>query len=159
MEKDEALLETISILETIPGGPQVVAWFDGWPEFGDAEVLELRLIRRGPSLLRLAASASEGGRWRGAPFKHAVFDFALRDMLDIRLDGFSHQNVIGGLRLRRAQDAPVHPSVRGIGLVRGEVEMELRPCAGAHGTIRCTIENIAITPVRDYQAADVELGS
>lgn len=120
MEKSEALLETIALLESIPGGRAVIDWFSGWPEFGDAEVLELRLVRRGSSLLRVSAEVR-----RRPPVKHAVFDFTLRDMIDVTLDGFSHQNVIGGLTLHRAQDQPVHPSLRGIGLTRGEIEIEL----------------------------------
>ena len=89
--------------------------------------------------------------------KHAVFEFTLRDMIDTYLDGFSHQNVIGGLTLHRAQDQPVHPSLHGTGLTHGEVEIELGPCFGAHGMIRCTIEKIAITPVDDYQNAEASL--
>jgi Immunity protein 50 len=148
------LEETISILKEIPGGSEVIEWFGGWPEFGDAEVLELRLVRRGPSSLRLAAEVSAAGKHRGPPFKHAVFDFTLRDMIDVYLDGFSHQNVIGGLTLRRTKDQTVHRSLYGIGLVRGEVEIELEPCAGALGIIRCTIDNISIVPVENYQEAD-----
>ncbi len=75
-------------------------------------------------------------------------------MIDVHLDGFSRQNVIGGLRLRRGQDREVHPSLLGQGLVLGEVEIELVPCAGAFGSIRCTIAKIAISPVEDYQKAD-----
>jgi len=82
-----------------------------------------------------------------------VFDFSLRDMINAHLDGFSAQNVIAGLRLRRARDRAMHPSLSGYGLVPGEVEIELAPCAGAFGTIRCTIVEIAIMPVADYQEA------
>jgi hypothetical protein len=146
--------ETISILRETTGGPDVIAWFHGHPAFGDAEVLELRLVRTGKSILRLAAMASKKGLRAGPPFKHAVFEFSLRDMIDVHVDGFSHRNVIGGLTLRRTQDQAVHRSLYGIGLVRGEVEMELEPCAGALGIIRCTIESIGITEVEDYQKAD-----
>jgi hypothetical protein len=151
---DESLEDTISILNEIPGGREVVGWFGGWPEFGDAEVVELRLVRKGPSRLRLAAMVSEGGKHQGRPFKHAVFDFSLRDMIDVHLDGFGRQNVVGGLRLRRAPDRAMHPSLLGHAPVPGEVEIELAPCAGAFGTIRCTIAKIAITPVEDYQKTD-----
>ncbi len=152
MDESQALQETISILETIPGGRAVIEWFGGQPEFGDAEILELRLVRRGPSVLRVSATASENRR--GPPFRHAVFEFTLRDTIDVHLDGFSHQNVIGGLRLRAAKDQPAHPGVRGIGVARGVVELEVTPCAGAHGMVRCTVEKIAITRVENYQTAD-----
>ena len=151
MEIGGALQETIALLKTIPGGPEAVAWFNGWPEFGDAEVVELRLARRGPSLLRIFAMASEGGKV-GPPFKEAIFDFTLRDMVDVNLEGFGRQNVIGGLALQRSTDQPVHPSLVGIGLARGEVEIELWTCAGAHGMIRCTIDKIVITPLTDNRA-------
>ncbi len=156
--EDEALEETLSILKDISGGAEVIEWFNGWPEFGDAEVLELRLVRQGASLLRLAAEASEAGKYQGAPFKHAVFQFVLRDMIDVHLDGFGRQNVIGGLTLRRATKQTLHPSLLGIGLVPGEVELQLEPCAGSFGWIRCTIEKVTITPVADYQKAD-EVGA
>jgi hypothetical protein len=151
--EDERLEETVSILNGIPGGREVIAWFGGRPEFGDAEVIELRLVRKGSSRLRLAATFSAGGKYQGPPFKHAVFDFSLHDMMDVHLDGFSRQNVIGGLRLRRARDRSTHPSLLGYGLAPGEVEIELAPCAGAFGSIRCTIGKIAISPVEDYQKA------
>jgi hypothetical protein len=152
--EDQNLKETVSILNEIPGGRAAVAWFHGRPEFGEAEVLELRLVRKGPSRLRLSASVRDGEAHKGSFFKHAVFDFTLRDMIDVHLDGFGHQNVIDGLRLRRAEPRAMHPSLLGIGLAAGEVEIELRPCAGAFGTIRCNIEKIVITPVADYQKAD-----
>jgi len=152
--EDERLEETVSILNGIPGGREVIAWFGGRPEFGDAEVVELRLVRKGSSRLRLAATFSAGGNHQGPSFKHAVFDFSLRDVIDVRLEGFSRQNVIGGLRLRRARDREMHPSLSGHGLASGEVEIELAPCAGAFGSIRCTIAEIAISPAEDYQKAD-----
>lgn len=111
MDRDEALLETIGILETVPGGPEVIAWFSDRPKFGDAEILELRLNRRGPSLLRVSAMMSESGKWKGPPYKGAVFDFTLRDMIDVSLDGFSHQNVIGGLTIHSSKARPIHPSL------------------------------------------------
>lgn len=156
--EDEALEETLLVLRDIPGGPEVIEWFHGGPQFGDAEVLELRLVRRGASVLRLAAIALEAGGYKSAPLKHAIFDFVLRDMIDVHLDGFSHQNVIGGLNLRRATEQKFHPSLVGIGLVAGEVEMQLDPCAGSFGCMRCTIEKISITPVVNDQKAD-EIGA
>jgi hypothetical protein len=146
-----ALEETVSILNGVTGGAEAVAWFHGRPTFGDAEVLELRLSRRGGSVLRLAAMISRAGAQAGPPFKHAIFEFAMSDMIDVRLEGFGPQNVIGGLTLWRNQDRAVHPSLIGIGLAPGAAEIEFTPCAGAFGSIRCTIESIRIIPVDDYQ--------
>ncbi len=60
--EDEGLEQTIAILSEIAGGREVIAWFGGRPEFGDAELLELRLVCKGLSRLRLAAMVSEGGK-------------------------------------------------------------------------------------------------
>lgn len=149
-----ALEHTIAILDEIAGGPEVIAWFEGrLPHFGDAEVLELRLVREGPSVLRISTMMYSRDHLIGAYAKHAVFTFFLRDMADVHLDGFAHQNVIGGLTLRRSQVAEIHPSLYGIGLSIGDHEIVLEPCAGAFGFIRCTVESISITPVDDYQKA------
>jgi hypothetical protein len=136
---------TISILGQIPGGETLLAWFHGWPEFGDAEVVEMRLIRSGPSVLRIVVEVSERGRYGGAPFKTAVVTFILRDVMEVALQGFSHQNVIGGLKIGMATDNPIHPSLIGIGLFTPDHEIELEPTVGAFGTIRATIDSITLT--------------
>ena len=145
--------QTISILDEISGGPAVIEWFEGKPQFGDGEILELRLSRKGPSVLRISA-IYVGGQTDLAFGKHAVFTFILRDMVDVHVDGFGRQNVIGGLTLRRSQVADVHPSLRGIGLNIADHEIVLEPCAGAFGFIRCSIESVSISAVDDYQKAE-----
>ncbi|WP_246727178.1 hypothetical protein [Rhizobium leguminosarum] len=55
--------------------------------------------------------------------------------MDLRLDGFSHQNVINGLVLRSATD---RGRVGSYALPKGpeDIEIELRPCYGFDGFIR-----------------------
>ncbi|NKK65730.1 hypothetical protein GFL88_19810 [Rhizobium leguminosarum bv. viciae] len=67
--------------------------------------------------------------------KHAVVTFSFEDILDLRLDGFSHQNVINGLVLRSATD---RGRVGSYALPKGpeDIEIELRPCYGFDGFIR-----------------------
>jgi hypothetical protein len=151
-----ALEHTIAVLDEIPGGAEVIEWFGGRPSFRDAEVLDLRLAREGPSVLRVSARSSDRHGGAGPARKDAIFTFVLRDMIDVHLDGFGHQNVIGGLALRRnpVEVEEVHRSLVGIGLVLGDHEIALAPCAGAFGIIRCTIESISMTAVNDYQQAD-----
>lgn len=132
------LQETAAILRTIPGGNALLAWFRGAPEFGDAEVIELRLERAGDSLLRLALAGRDGR-------PSVACTFHLRDMIDVALEGFSHQNVIGGLHLRRAARGDVHPTLRGVGLMHADHEIELEPCAGAFGVIRATVESVTLS--------------
>ena len=137
---DPQMQETAAILKTIPGGSALLDWFRGPPQFGDAEVVELRLDRAGASLLRLALAG-----WDGRP--SVTCTFHLKDMIDVTLEGFSHQNVIGGLYLRHAVKGDVHPTLRGIGLIYADHEIELEPLAGAFGTIRATIENVTLSPL------------
>jgi hypothetical protein len=68
-------------------------------------------------------------------------------MIDVTIEGFSHQNVVGGLTLRRAPNKATDPSLKGIGLKDPEFEIALAPCAGAFGTIRASITNISIDAV------------
>ena len=152
---DTRTAETARVLGSLPGGPELLDWFGGRPEFGDGEILGLDLNRRGASL-RLATMVSEKGRYGGPPFKHAVirFDFKAGDMIDVSLDGFSHQNVIGGLWLRFADASPVDASLIGVGLGQGVIEFEIEPCFGAFGRLRASVDRITITPVEDYQKAD-----
>jgi hypothetical protein len=79
-------------------------------------------------------------------FKKAIVTFALMNMMDVSVEGFSHQNVIGGLKIHRAPRKQKHPGLFGIGIIDSEHEIELAPCAGAFGTIRATIASISIDP-------------
>ena len=138
----------------IPGGTDVIRWFGGEPDFGDAEVIELRVHRGRGAVLRIATMMSVAGRYQGPPFKHAVFTFHLGDMIDIALEGFGRQNVIGGLTIEPAQAVEVHGSLLGYGLKLPKHQLILDPCAGPLGTIRATVESIEVHEVTDYQEAD-----
>ena len=135
---------TMSIVSRIPGGQPLIDWFHGRLEFGDAEVVELRLLRSGPSVLRIQAEISERGFYGGPPNKAALVSFMLRNVLEVAVQGFSHQNVIGGLRIRMAGPQQYHPTLVGIGLTTPDHEIELEPLAGAFGIIRATIEAIVV---------------
>ncbi len=95
------------IYDQIPGGQALLDWFGYVPSFHDAEIVGLDLRRTGQSLLRIhyfiapyVAEHEQGGSYVFE--RHTVVTFALEDIMDLQLDGFSHQNVIGGLTLRRA---------------------------------------------------------
>ena len=68
------------------------------------------------------------------------------------LEWFGHQNVINDLKLRRAPEAPVHQSILGVGLLQGDFEIALEPCAGAFGTIRADIARIDVEEVDAVKA-------
>lgn len=150
-EVDPATAETIRVLESLPGGRELLDWFGGYPSFHDAELLRLDLDRRGASL-----SVSLPGRRDGSPRPDLIVKFAFKglDTIDLSLEGFNHQNVISDMALRFAKPTEPHPTQIGIGVGAGDIEFELEPCFGAFGKLRASVENITITPVADYQKAD-----
>jgi hypothetical protein len=134
---EEELKETAAVLMKIPGGPELLEWCDGAPEFGDGEVVSLVLDRAGSSCLSIRLE-----RLR----KSAIVKFTLAAWIDVAVRGFSHQNVIGGLKLSPAGDRQIELWEQGVGCTPGELEIELEPCFGAYGTIRANVTSITITP-------------
>ncbi|WP_439498375.1 hypothetical protein [Bosea sp. (in: a-proteobacteria)] len=152
---DPRLADTAAVLQRLPGGQALLDWFGGRPSFGDGEIVRLDLDRSAPSLT-VEVMASVNGFGSGWPFKQAQITFAFKggDMIDVSLQGFSHQNVMGDMWLRFANTSPVHSSLVGVGLGQGDIEFEIEPCFGAFGTVRATVEKITITAVEDHQEAD-----
>src|SRR3954447_23278405 len=98
-----------SIYDAVPGGADLVRWFGQVPSFHDAEILGLDLRREGQSFLRLHGWINTGEVNKGGYFvldRHAIVTFAMSGIMDLQLAGFSIQNVIGRLVLRRAPDRP-----------------------------------------------------
>lgn len=139
-KQTQARRELAVSLAAIPGGSNLIDWFEGEPEFGDAEIVSLLLNRRGPSTLRIALDRCG---------KSAIFAFELAAWIDADMRGFSHQNVIGGLRLRRAEDREIQPWEIGVGCQPGKWLIELEPCFGAYGMIRADIVQIVIERAPD----------
>lgn len=128
-------IETVNTLKTIPGGLDVIALLKGSPNFHDSEVVSVVFEREGQSKLVLAVDA-----WS----KFALVSFHFSGWIDGNINGFSHQNVIGELTIRKAGDRKIEPWELGVGLDAGLYEITLLPCFGAHGTIRAHIEKIVV---------------
>lgn len=150
-EVDPATAETIRVLESIPGGRELLDWFGGYPSFHDAELLRLDLDRQGASL-----SVSVPGRRDGSPRPDLIvtFFFDGSNAIDLSLEGFNHQNVMGDMTLSFAKATEPRPTQVGTGVGAGDIEFEIEPCFGAFGKLRASVETITITPVADYQKAD-----
>ena len=127
--------ETASLLATVPGGRELLNWFSGTPNFGDAEIIALHLNRAEPSTLVIEVPGRSGA---------AIVTLVLWDWIDVRICGFSHQNVIGGLTLRRAGERQLAPWEVGVGAIPGKVEIELKPIFGANGVIRATLVSVGV---------------
>jgi hypothetical protein len=144
MQIDEA-----AIYGEVPGGQELLRWFDCVPSFHDAEILSLHLNHKGPSILRLhgwVTTNRAGAEGYGILEKHAVVTFALDGIMDLQLDGFSIQNVIGGLILRRAPDRPERRGFLALDPLRDDFEIELKPCYGLDGLIRARSVTINFQP-------------
>lgn len=130
----------------LPGGAELLRWFGRVPSFHDAEIISLDLRRKGKSALSLHSwvgtdKVSEAGFI--VLDRHAVVTFTLEGIMDLQLDGFSTQNVIGGLTLRRATDRPERRGYLALAPLPQDLEIELEPCYGLNGTIRA--RSVAIT--------------
>jgi hypothetical protein len=138
-----------SIYDAVPGGTDLVSWFGRVPTFHDAEIIDLHLRRKGQSVLRLhgwigTGRVGQDGRFELA--KHAIVTFTIEGVMDLQLDGFSVQNVIGGLFLRQAPDRPDRRAYLSLAPTLQDIEIELEPCFGLHGLIRARSVAVAFTP-------------
>jgi hypothetical protein len=140
-----------SIFAEVRGGPELLHWFGRVPSFHDAEILDLRLRRHEPSILRLHGW-NMTNRVDDAGYivleKHAVVTFALEGVMDLQLEGFSRQNVIDGLTLRRAPERPERRNQLTLAPSPDDIEIELDPCYGLSGLIRARSVEITFAPGR-----------
>ena len=136
--------ESIACYEAVPGGREVLAWFGALPTFGDSEILSLHLNRKGASVLRLyAMRLADGVR------HHAIVTFSLEGISHLALEDFSHQNVIGGLILRRGPRQPDYRPQFWHAPPEPDFEIELEPCFGLEGIIRAKSIRIDLAPINE----------
>jgi hypothetical protein len=136
-----------AVLKKIPGGEELISWYGGVPTFIDGEILRVHLNTHAPSTLHLRIDRLVRGRTPDDDrFEDAIVIFTFQDLIDVKLEGFSHPNVIGGIMLSEVAPSPIHVSLRGFGLMQGDILMTFEPCAGAYGTIRTNITRITFEP-------------
>jgi hypothetical protein len=142
--------QAVSIFAEVPGGAELIRWFGQVPTFHDAEILSLSLCRKGQSTLRVHSWINTGEVGPDGFYvldRHAVVTFTLDEVKDLHLDGFSIQNVIFGLILRRAPDRPER-GFHFLGAHSDDIEIELEPCYGLDGFIRARAVSIEFEPGR-----------
>jgi hypothetical protein len=134
------------IYDEVAGGADLMRWFGQVPSFHDAEILKLVLCRKGRSFLHLHNWTNTGAVGQDRYYildRHAIVTFTLSEVMDVQLDGFSVQNVIGGLVLRRAPDRPERRRYLALDPLPQDIEIELEPCYGLSGLIRA--RSVSIT--------------
>jgi hypothetical protein len=138
-----------AIYDAVPGGAELVRWFGRAPSFHDAEILSLDLRRKGRSTLRLHGWITTGAVGPDGHYvldRHAIVTFSLDGIMDLQLEGFSGQNVIAGLLLRRAPDRPERRNYLSLRPLPEDIEIDLEPCYGIDGLIRARTVSIAFEP-------------
>ena len=140
--------QVMMIYHEVPGGSELVRWFGRVPTFHDAEVHDLDLRRVGESTLHLHGwTMKEEIDHDGFVVldKHAVVTFRMEGIMDLRLDGFSHQNVIGGLTLQRAADRG-RANYYSMPKSPDDIDIELEPSFGLSGFVRAKRVAISFRP-------------
>jgi hypothetical protein len=121
------------------------------PSFHDAEVVSLSLHRLSPSTLSIHVwnmTNEVDDRGYYVLDKHAVVTFTLEGLIDLELEGFNQQNVIHRLHLGRAPTRPERTPYYIGDLSPDDYEIELEPCYGLNGRIRCRRVSVSFVPGR-----------
>lgn len=138
-----------AIYHEMPGGVALLSWFGRVPSFHDSEIVSLHLRRTGQSVLKLHSWIITGTVGPDGAYvrdRHAVVSFVFDEVMDLQLDGFGIQNVIGDLILRRAPDRPDRRDYLALDPLPSDIEIELTPCYGLCGLIRARSVVIGFAP-------------
>jgi hypothetical protein len=133
--------DQLEAIHDLPGAQAFIEWFGSWPSFHDAEILSISLNRTGTSCIRLHTWDLTGevdAKGYYVLRNHAVVSFLLDDGGDLELAGFSHQNVISGLAVKRSQDG---------------FELNLGPCYGLAGALIARSIRVEFEPGMPPQTA------
>ena len=121
-------------LSELGGARELCNWFGYWPDFHDAEVVSISLNRSGVSRVsiytwEMTDKTDKDGYYVQA--KHVLVDFSLESIVDLNLNGFSHQNVIAGLTIENTKNG---------------YRFTLDPCYGVSGVIEAAKASIRLRP-------------
>jgi hypothetical protein len=124
----------LEVIDKVPGTAEFIKWFGYWPSFHDAEVLDLKLCRSGPSTIRVHSFETTdlvNSQGFFVCTKHVVVSFVFEHVTNLNLDCFNAQNVIGELHLRQSSDG---------------YQLTLEPCHGIDGTITGDSIRVSFNP-------------
>ena len=123
-----------AFITEIPGAVKLYNWFGHWPAFHDAEIVSLTLNREGPSLLRVHTWHQTNRVNVQGQFvieKPCIVSFLMEEIHELKLAGFSPQNVISELLLRQAESG---------------IEIAMGDCFGLAGSITAARLTIQFEP-------------
>jgi len=99
--------DQVDAIHDLPGAQALIEWFGRRPSFHDAEILSVSLDRARTSCIRLHTwdlTSEVDAKGYYVLKNHVVVWFLLEGVSDLELAGFSHQNVISGLTVKRSQE-------------------------------------------------------
>lgn len=126
----------------IPGGEALIAYFGHVPFFHDGEITQVVLNRRSAS----AISIHIWGMMDIVPVKHAVVTLLIDDIIDLELENFSPQNVIGDLIVRPLPQREDRSGYYPRSQLESDVEIEFVPIYGLSGIIRAGSVSLTFVP-------------
>lgn len=126
----------------IPGGEALIAFFGHLPMFHDGEITQLVLNRHSPSTI----SVHIWGVDENDPVRHAVVTLQIDDIIDLELQNFSPQNVIGDLIIRPLPDRSERRNYYPRNRTESDIEIELAPIYGLSGIIRAGSVSVSFVP-------------
>jgi hypothetical protein len=121
-------------IREVAGAQALIQWFGKWPSFHDAEVVSLTLNRTGTSCVRIHTwEMTEELDVNGSYVlgKHVQVSFFLDRLKDLELAGFSCQNVIFGLGIKRSEEG---------------LQLVLDPCYGVAGSLTAEAIRVEFEP-------------
>ncbi len=134
--------------QAIPGGEALVAYFGHVPFFHDGEITQVVLNRRSASTV----SIHTWGMDTIDPIKHAVVTLLIDDIIDLELENFSPQNVIGDLIIRPLPERDNRRDYYPRSQVEGDVEIVFVPIFGLSGVVRAGSVSLTFVPGKPRDA-------
>lgn len=132
MDLDETLKQAAArreasarLFRRLPGADAFLAGHDHVPTFHDGEIEEVWLSKKGPGSLSISIFWPD-------PFgaERILVTFSVANILDVRLEGFSAQNVVGELWLSPATAVPGFYDVE-----PGDLRLDMEPLFGLSGMV------------------------
>ncbi|WP_156386855.1 MULTISPECIES: Imm50 family immunity protein [unclassified Rhizobium] len=126
----------------IPGGDALIAYFGHSPMFHDGEITQVVLNRLSTSTI----SVHIWGVDDVDPVKHAVVTLSINDIIDLELENFSPQNVIGDVIIRPLLEREDRRSHYPRNRKESDIEIELIPIYGLNGILRAGSVSLTFVP-------------
>ncbi|OBZ96160.1 hypothetical protein ADU59_07300 [Pararhizobium polonicum] len=129
----------------IPGGEALIAYFGHVPFFHDGEITQVVLNRRSTSTISIHI-------WGMDPVKHAVVTLLIDDIIDLELENFSPQNVIGDLIIRPLPERDDRRDYYPRSQTESDVEIVFVPIYGLAGVLRAGSVSLTFVPGKPRDA-------